>query len=95
MKAAGCSEDECSNLTLQKRIQRQIQQILHPPKSPVPKRGVVHVGESVTTIVTENEQHIIKQAILAQEQKYKIQKKYLMQRRQLLVNQRDVVLLIE
>mmetsp|Transcript_27686 Transcript_27686/g.40514 ORF Transcript_27686/g.40514 Transcript_27686/m.40514 type:complete len:209 (+) Transcript_27686:76-702(+) len=56
MKVAGFSEDECSNFALRKRIQRQIQQILHPPKSPVPKRVVVRVGESVTIIVTENEQ---------------------------------------
>ena len=33
-----------------------MQQILHPPKLPVPKRVVVRVGDSVTTIVTENEQ---------------------------------------
>ena len=36
MKVAGFSEDECSNLALRKRIQRQMQQILHPPKLPVP-----------------------------------------------------------
>eukprot|EP00957_Ditylum_brightwellii_P147737 11250741-Ditylum_brightwellii.AAC.1 len=56
MKAAGFSEDECSNIILWKRIQRQIQQILHPPKLPVPQRVVVHVVESVTTIVTKTEQ---------------------------------------